>query len=87
MKEITFNKGLGEWYCGVVVDKWVNFNLPAINYRSPTPITTLETAISNTSTSGLYLSTYSSYSDKNLSIPPIIVDTATGHIQKIYSQI
>ena len=68
--------------CGLVVEKAVNFNLQYINYRSPTPIPTSDTEISDKGIIGLYISADAPHSEKNLSTPPIIIVTATGHIQK-----
>ena len=84
-KGMTFNEGWDELYCGVVVDKLVNLNLKSIIYRSPTPIPTSDTAISDASVRGLYLSAYAPHSENNPSAPTIIVGTFTGHIQKYIS--
>ena len=81
MKGMTFNKGWNKLYRGIVVDNLVNIDLPAINYLSPTPITTLDTAIANIGASGLYLSANYPQPDNNPFDPPIIVGTVTGHIQ------
>ena len=80
MKVIPFNKGLDKLYCGVVVDNLVDLNLPAINYRSPAPIPTSDTAIFNTGASDLYLSTDAPHSDNNPSALHFILGTVTGHI-------
>ena len=73
MRVIPFNKVWDEWYCGLLVDKLANITLPAINYRSPTPIPTLETATANTGASGLYLSADTPHSDKNPYIEELLV--------------
>ena len=69
-------------YFGVIVYKLVHCNLQCINYRSPTPIPTSDTAIFETVASVLYLSADVPYSEKSPSAPPIILVTATCHIQK-----
>ena len=82
MKVMPFNKGWYEWYCVLVVYKVVNFNLPCINYHVPTPFATPDTAIDDTGTIGLYLSTDAPHSDNNPSNPFIILNTATVHTQQ-----
>ena len=82
MNRMPFNKGWDEWYCGVVLDKVATINLTAINYLSPTLLTTSDTAISDNVNIVLYLYTDFPNSDNNLSTPPILVGTATDHNQK-----
>ena len=83
-KGMHFKKVWDGWYCGIVVDKVVTWNLKYINYCSPTPISSSDSAISNTGTGGLYLSEDTPQLEKYPSAPTIIVGTATGHTQKIY---
>ena len=83
LKVMPFNDSCDGWYCVVVVDKLVNLNLSFINYHIPTPITTLDTTITNTSARGLYLSADSPHSDNNPSAPSIILGTITGQIQNL----
>ena len=67
---------------GALVNKVVNCNLQYINYRIPNPIHILDTAISGTDNSNLYLSADAPQSEKNPSAPPIIVGISTGYIHK-----
>ena len=84
MKGISSNNGLDDLYCGVVLYKVDSLTLTSINCLSPTLpyFPTLDTTISDTSASGIYLSADATHSNHNPYYPYIIVVTATAHIQK-----